>query len=603
MKKTKIGFILCMLLLVACSGDKGNTTTNNTTTLEGTTSTVTMPETTVPTVTTPEVTTPEVTTPEVTTPEVTTPEPVVLEMTLNISKDPEVDGTYRLKVGEEMIITPVFNVPGHVEDVTYNATESSLWGSSASTNVVINNGVVKAVGKASKINLTVTSSINKLQKSIVISTYAELDNYDSQIKEKMDSSLIKEKEECSVIYYETSSLSKTEIYEVEIFNNGLEYAQSTITDESLVEYYAYNGMYNDVYHSYKQNLTDQTASITTKNEAPSNLTLFPVKVSSMNSCNGVSAAAKYFYTNNFSGSSYNYALVETNNNSYSITTEYTTNVFDELTYTKIDFKVIFEEERLTGFEFERSEYDKNGYNFSENNVIGDPKSYTSVSAELTYGNRAESSSIYNPEQFYFTNYNVVLKDNNGNIGTTFQAGSVLTFDYGNEYLPETALKDFDKLNFVSSSDISVVNYENGVLKCLSAGTSTLKFISDGGVEKDVVVTVEGEIVKLTDEEIKAILESKDWLNTSQNAFTGVTETKATLKFVNGKGEFILTANGATMSFEYDVVEGELVISNLTSSSSNYNISTISFNDNISEITVSYTEKSVFGTSNYSLIMK
>ena len=598
MKKTKIGFILCMLLLVACSGDKGNTTTNNTTTLEGTTSTVTMPETTVPTVTTPEITTPEVTTPEV-----TTPEPVVLEMTLNISKDPELDGTYRLKVGEEMIITPVFNVPGHVEDVTYNATESSLWGSSTSTNVVINNGVVKAVGKASKINLTVTSSINKLQKSIVISTYAELDNYDNQIKEKMDSSLIKEKEECSAIYYETSSLSKTEIYEVEIFNNGLEYAQSTITDDSLVEYYAYNGMYNDVYHSYKQNLTDQTASITTKNEAPSNLTLFPVKVSSMNSCNGVSAAAKYFYTNNFSGSSYNYALVETNNNSYSITTEYTTNVFDELTYTKIDFKVIFEEERLTGFEFERSEYDKNGYNFSENNVIGDPKSYTSVSAELTYGNRAESTSIYNPEQFYFTNYNVVLKDNNGNIGTTFQAGSALTFEYGNEYLPETALKDFDKLNFVSSSDISVVNYENGVLKCLSAGTSTLKFISDGGVEKDIVVTVEGEIVKLTDEEIKAILESKDWLNTSQNAFTGVTETKATLKFVNGKGEFVLTANGATMSFEYDVVEGELVISNLTSSSSNYNISTISFNDNISEITVSYTEKSVFGTSTYSLIMK
>lgn len=603
MKKTKIGFILCMLLLVACSGDKGNTTTNNATTLEGTTSTVTMPETTVPTVTTPEITTPEITTPEITTPEVTTPEPVVLEMTLNISKDPEADGTYRLKVGEEMIITPVFNVPGHVEDVTYNATESSLWGSSTSTNVVINNGVVKAVGKASKINLTVTSSINKLQKSIVISTYAELDNYDNQIKEKMDSSLIKEKEECSVIYYETSSLSKTEIYEVEIFNNGLEYAQSTITDESLVEYYAYNGMYNDVYHSYKQNLTDQTASITTKSEAPSNLTLFPVKVSSMNSCNGVSAAAKYFYTNNFSGSSYNYALVETNNNSYSISTEYTTNVFNELTYTKIDFNIIFEEERLTGFEFERIEYDKNGYNFSENNVIGDPKSYTSVSAELTYGNRAESSSIYNPEQFYFTNYNVVLKDNNGNIGTTFQAGSTLTFEYGNEYLPETALKDFDKLNFVSSSDISVVNYENGVLKCLSAGTSTLKFISDGGVEKDIVVTVEGEIVKLTDEEIKAILESKDWINISQNGVTGVTETKATLKFVNGKGEFILTANGATMSFEYDVVEGELVISNLTSSSSNYNISTISFNDNISEITVSYTEKSVFGTSTYSLIMK
>lgn len=599
-KRLLIGTIFSSLVLAACTQTPAPTTP--TTTVPPIT-TETIPTT--PEATTPEVTTPEVTTPTPTTPTPTTPEPVVLEMTLSVSKDAEADGSYKLKIGEEMTVTPVFNVQGHEEEVTYSATENSgFFGPMASTNVTITNGVIKAVGKASKITLTVTSTVNNFVQEIIISTYAELDNYDTDIRAKLDAALIKEAELCSEIYLENNKTTSTEIYEVTIFENGYEYAQSVVTDEHVDEYYGYNGVYDAKYHSYKTNLNDNTATISVKDTIPSNLTLFAVKVSSMNSYNGISAAVKYYYTNYFTSSAYNYASIEATENTYSITSEYNTDTWGVKTHTELELNIAFDDDKLVLFEFEKNEYDNSGYDFENNEVTGSSTSDNYVSAELVYETRAEKSSTYDPQSFYFTSYDVVLKDEEGKTGTTFQAGNILTFDYGTNVAPDTAIKEFDKLNFVSSSDVNVINInDEGKLACLAAGTATLKFITDGGVEKEITVTVEGEIVKLSDAEIKQILESKEWLNQSQNVFTGALETKGKLTFVEGHGEFTLTSNGAVMSFDYDVVDGTLVISNLTSSSSNYSIAEITFNENISEITVKYNEKSAFGSYSYSYKMK
>lgn len=522
-------------------------------------------------------------------------QPEELAMTLQVSKDAESDGTYKLKIGEEMTVTPVFNIANHEEEVKYEATESGFFGSSASTNVTITNGVVKATGKASKITLTVTSLTNNLVQTLTISTYAELDSYDSDIKSKLDAALEQEKDLASSITYVNETLSNKDSYDVTILENGVEYNQTNAKSDVTTNYYAYSGIYENKYHAYKTNLTDnKVETITSKDTAPETLNLFSVKLSSLNSVNGVSAAAKYFYTNNFTGSGYNYAIVESSTNSYSINSSVVNTVFGTSTYASLTYNITFSEEKLVSFAFEKLEYDANGYDFTNKEIIGEPTSKTSIEASLTYETRSATSFTYNPQEFYFTSYDVVLTDDKGNVGTTFQAGSILTYNYGENFEPSTALKEFDKLSFVSSSDTNVVNVtDNGEIKCLAAGKSTLKFVTTGGVEKEVEVTVEGEIVKLTDEEIASILESKEWIYEKDN-LSGGKDKAASLTFVDGKGTFTLISNDAIMTFDYSVVDGVLSLSNLSSSSTSYSIVEISFNENINEITVKYSQKSAWG---------
>ena len=524
-------------------------------------------------------------------------QPEELAMTLQVSKDAESDGTYKLKIGEEMTVTPVFNISNHEEEVKYEATESGFFGSSPSTNVTITNGVVKATGKASKITLTVTSLTNNLVQTLTISTYAELDSYDSDIKAKLDAALTEEEKLLSSASYMSESKTSSDTYDVTILESGVEYTQTNVNGSNTTEYYVYNGMYNGKYHSYKNNLTNnKVETISSKDTAPSSLTLFNVKTNSFNSSMGISAAVKYYYTYYFTMTAYDYASVKLNENSYSIISKYNTDNLGTKTHTELKLDIIFEDTKLVSFEFERNEYDAANYDFDNNTLISGATStsYTHVSSQLIYGERVNSSTTYNPQEFYFTSYDVVLTDDKGNVGTTFQAGSILTYNYGENFEPSTALKEFDKLSFVSSSDTNVVNVtDNGEIKCLAAGKSTLKFVTTGGVEKEVEVTVEGEIVKLTDEEIASILESKEWIYEKDN-LSGGKDKAASLTFVDGKGTFTLISNDAIMTFDYSVVDGVLSLSNLSSSSTSYSIVEISFNENINEITVKYSQKSAWG---------
>ena len=602
MKKRTIGFILGSLLLAACGSTNTTTTSSNEPTSIPTTPSVSettpnISETTPnvsETTPTPSLSTP---TPSTTIPTPTTPEPVELTMTLLVSKEKEANGTYKLKIGEEMTVTPKFSIEGHEEEVTYKATETGLFGTSPSYNITINNGVIKAVGKASKITLTVTSSVNEFVQSIIISTYAELDEHDESIKAKLDTALNIEEEMCSNIYFTNETNSTREEFIVSVLESGVEYDQTTIDVTGKTEYYAYSGMYGDEYHSYKRNLKNNNVTITSKDTAPSYLNLFVIKVSSMNSYNGVSAVAKYYYTTYFANEGYNNAKTVLTDNGYNITSNYVKVGLADSTYISMKLVLNFLDNKLSSLLFERFEYDSTGYNFETNEVIGKPINKIAVSATLTYETRKEQSERYNPQDFYFTSYDIILTDEKGNVGTTFQAGSKLSYSYGDVFAPSTALKDFDKLNFVSSSDEKVIKLnQEGKLECLASGSTTLKFISNGGVEKEVLVSVEGEVVRLTDAEIKQILESKEWQNTSVDISTGETKVKATLSFVDGKGTFTFTSTGVSMTFDYEVINGELIATNFSSSDSKYSIVKVSFNEGIDVITVKYSELTLFGTT-------
>ena len=75
---------------------------------------------------------------------------------------------------------------------------------------------------------------------------------------------------------------------------------------------------------------------------------------------------------------------------------------------------------------------------------------------------------------------------------------------------------------------------------------------------------------------------------------GETKVEATLSFVNGKGTFTFTSTGVSMTFDYEVTNGELITTNFSSSDSKYSIVKVSINEDIDVITVKYSESTLFG---------
>ena len=53
-----------------------------------------------------------------------------------------------------------------------------------------------------------------------------------------------------------------------------------------------------------------------------------------------------------------------------------------------------------------------------------------------------------------------------------------------------------------------------------------------------------------------------------------------------------------MTFDYEVINGELITTNFSSSDSKYSIVKVSFNEGIDVITVKYSQSSLFGTFSY-----
>ena len=116
------------------------------------------------------------------------------------------------------------------------------------------------------------------------------------------------------------------------------------------------------------------------------------------------------------------------------------------------------------------------------------KSITLIEGTLSYGERT-TFDAFDISTLFVSSYDVTLKDANGVSGSEFAVGSELSFEYNNVQ-PSTANALIDPLNFKSSSDTSVANINaNNKIECLKAGSTTLTFVSDSGVEKTVELTV------------------------------------------------------------------------------------------------------------------
>lgn len=626
-------------------------------------------------------------------------EPVELTMTLSVDKTPETDGSYRLKTGEKLTILPVFNDPDRAESVTYAATEKGIFGTSASTHVSVDNGVVTALGKTSNtITVTVTSE-SGLQDSILLTVYAELDLYRDAMTSKLDAALINEKNSASGGTYSTNIVSGTSVSEsttsFSVYsNNSWDAVQRNGTEET----YIYSGTYRNVYYYYTKNAETGGHTAKRQDATPSGADiLFQVKLNSMTSFYGISALAKYILTDAnyaFGESAVNASSVTYEAETYTVTSSFDTNTFGTMSHTEIELKLQFESEtgNLLSVAYQKAVYSSAEYDFEKKEITGNSSSDFRINAELLYQERGAASETFSPQDLYFTDFDIVIADaSDHQSGTSFEVDTILEYGYG-ATLPETGDASIDRLTFESSSDPSVIDTnEDQQLVCLKEGISTLTFVSEGGVRKSVDITVtfsgiqgirlnqtvtnlskikigetitgldaqvyptypaqayrlyisegeecvefekqedgtytlkaiaagEAEITAetvyedqtfaakhriqiyepMSDEQIRSKLMEHRWIYSSTD-WSGNTTTSV-LSFTESEGTFSLKGI-AEMTFDYTVSDGEILLSDVASTSSTYSLIKIVKDDLFSALTVTYKENSLFGTYNYDMTLK
>ena len=104
---------------------------------------------------------------------------------------------------------------------------------------------------------------------------------------------------------------------------------------------------------------------------------------------------------------------------------------------------------------------------------------------------------------------------------------------------------------------------------------------------------------LSDAQIKEKLNNHTYTYEKVDAFGNT--TKHTLSFTELTGTYVTSSY--TISFDYNVIDGEIVLSNMTSNSSSYTLLSLILNDDASQITSTISEKSMFGTYSYNYILK
>lgn len=425
-----------------------------------------------------------------------------LKLLFTADGEQDADGNYLVKVFTTMQLNVSFNKADHNEEVTLS-TKEGFFG--ASSNVSIDeNHVLKGLSHSDVITVTATASESKLTASIKVIVYAEMDNYDSSLSNELKLSLEQEKNALSsgeFEYIEKSSgtISKETTANYKVFSNTS--LEATEFDKNNKETYIFSGMYNNEYYNVKKNsdgsYISARKSATDLNDASK---LYQVVLSSFDSFYGISKLVNNFITGSSHISAkdcYNNATVkveESNGKNYTISSIYNTNISFTDYHIELTLKINFNQNnQLMSFEYNKLSYDNTGYDFA-NKTLKDgasPKSEISTHANLTYGNREASSTKFSPKELFVEDYDVVIKDKaTGTSGTSFEVDTILSYEYGANVLPETAYVELDKLTFVSSSNTSVISLnDKGELVCLAEGTALLKFASQGGVEKEVEITV------------------------------------------------------------------------------------------------------------------
>jgi len=426
-----------------------------------------------------------------------------LKLLLTADGEKDSDGNYLVKVFTTMQLNVSFNKSDHNEEVTLSTKEGFFGG--ASTNISIDeNHVLKGLSRSDVITVTATASESKLTASIKVVVYAEMDNYATTLSNELNAALEQEKTTLSSGEFEyveksSGSVSKKTIANYEVFsNNSLE---ATELDKADKETYVYSGMYNNEYYNVKKNSDGSYISARkTSTDVNDASKLYQVALSSFNSVYGISKLVDYYLTSSDQMAAkdcYNNATIkveENNGKKYTISSIYNTTVGFSENHIELTLDInLNQTNQLISFEYNKLSYDSTGYDFTTDALKdgATPKSEISTHANLTYGTRKASSTKFSPQELFVEDYDVVIKDKaTGTSSTSFEVDTVLSYEYGANVLPATAYVELDKLTFVSSSNTSVISLnDNNELVCLAEGKSTLKFSSQGGVEKDVEITV------------------------------------------------------------------------------------------------------------------
>jgi len=243
----------------------------------------------------------------------------------------------------------------------------------------------------------------------------------------------------------------TRTTEADIYND--EVVETQISNPSSTsDYKRIRKIVNNEMHEIKYNLQDEMLSLNTTEITEDNKTEIDLKTKGMyfNRCYGITetifnSEEGFFGSNEYLGqaakANYKLNITETG---YHISSNFITEIYGTENYFSNDITLMVEDNVIISALLNVKSFDENPFKNDKFELVTDaiPSSNEKYEVNMTLGNRQNSPSPINTEQYFFTSFNASFDTNDYYVGETYQLNVT-------NKLPVTALESVDPIQVVN----------------------------------------------------------------------------------------------------------------------------------------------------------
>lgn len=243
----------------------------------------------------------------------------------------------------------------------------------------------------------------------------------------------------------------TRTTEADIYND--EVVETQISNPSSTsDYKRIRKIVNNEMHEIKYNLQDEMLSLNTTEITEDNKTEIDLKTKGMyfNRCYGITetifnSEEGFFGSNEYLGqaakANYKLNITETG---YHISSNFITEIYGTENYFSNDITLMVEDNVIISALLNVKSFDENPFKNDKFELVTDaiPSSHEKYEVNMTLGNRQNSPSPINTEQYFFTSFNASFDTNDYYVGETYQLNVT-------NKLPVTALESVDPIQVVN----------------------------------------------------------------------------------------------------------------------------------------------------------
>ena len=418
-------------------------------------------------------------------------------------------GTYLLKVGDRLKLNYEITPTSSVNTVTYAATSDN--GTVENYLTVSNSGLIKAIALKAKIEVSITTD-NLMSDSIMIAIVKESIYNQYYIKDKLSKSIALEQQNVvsgtkKIIHkYPLRSTNDETNGTFNIYSNGIStktteldhYSNNTKTYNGFIGinngyYYEINRSSNNEYNSTFKSKIGEDIELETA-QKQSSLINYKTHYGLANIIIDEYVESTQYLTYTGDWQSFN---LTNKDGTISLNASYEkiekTAFYSSTLYKTFSLIINIDNDMVTSFTFECSDYDKDSYDFTNHELKSSPTAleYTKHEFSQQTGVKKENNNFdVTPSQCYFTDYSIATyaTEDNGNYNK-FEVGDYINFKI-DTFAPNTATQMIDTIKYKSSSNNNVATYSSmGGLRAVGEGKATLTYVSTNGVEKTVDIEV------------------------------------------------------------------------------------------------------------------